>query len=97
MTIIIDNLINNSKKAKANLIDVTLSAFDNSLLVLFSDNGVGIPPKNKMKIFDFGFTTTGGSGLGLTHIKEILSKIDGKIEFLNNLETGAEFLLTFNK
>ena len=97
MTIIIDNLINNSKKANADVIDVTLTAFDHSLIVSFSDNGVGIPPKNKKKIFDFGFTTTGGSGLGLTHIKEILSKINGKIEYTNKAEPGAELLLTFNK
>jgi len=97
MTIIIDNLINNSKKANADVIDVTLTAVDHSLIVSFSDNGVGIPPKDKKKIFDFGFTTTGGSGLGLTHIKEILSKINGKIEYVNKAEPGAEFLLTFNK
>ncbi|SDA97064.1 Signal transduction histidine kinase [Algoriphagus alkaliphilus] len=97
MTIIIDNLINNSKKANADVIDVTLTSFDHSLIASFSDNGVGIPPKDKKKIFDFGFTTTGGSGLGLTHIKEILSKINGKIEYVNKAEPGAEFLLTFNK
>lgn len=97
MTIIIDNLINNSKKANANVIDVTITVINNSLLVSFSDNGIGIPAKIKKNIFDFGFTTTGGSGLGLTHIKEIVEKINGKIECVTQSEPGAEFLLTFNK
>ncbi len=97
MTIIIDNLINNSKKANASVIVVTLTVIDNSLFVSFSDNGIGIPAKIKKKIFDFGFTTTGGSGLGLTHIKEIVEKINGKIEYVAKTEPGAEFLLTFNK
>ena len=97
MTIIIDNLINNSKKANSNVIDVTLTVLNNSLFASFSDNGIGIPIKIKKKIFDFGFTTTGGSGLGLTHIKEIVEKINGKIEYVDKTSPGAEFLLTFNK
>ncbi len=97
MTIIIDNLINNSKKANANVVDITLFVKDNSLFVTFSDNGIGIPTKIKKKIFDFGFTTTGGSGLGLTHIKEIIDKINGKIVYIDKPQSGAEFLLTFNK
>ena len=97
MTIIIDNIINNSQKANANKIDVSLAVIDGSLLVSFLDNGIGVPNKIRKNIFDFGFTTTGGSGLGLTHIKEILEKINGKIELLSNNEIGTEFLLTFNK
>ena len=50
MTIIIDNLINNSKKANSNVIDVTLTVLNNSLFASFSDNGIGIPIKIKKKL-----------------------------------------------
>jgi signal transduction histidine kinase len=96
MTIIIDNLISNSKKASANKLDVDLTQRDGKLLVTFSDNGVGISPRSKKKLFDFGYTTTGGSGLGLTHIQEILQKINSKIDLIDKEGDGAAFLITFN-
>lgn len=97
MTIILDNLINNAKKANANYLTITLNVIGNSLIVNFSDNGIGVPPNIRDKIFEFGFTTTGGSGLGLTHIKEIVEKINGKIDYVSKNEPGAEFRLTFSK
>jgi signal transduction histidine kinase len=73
-----------------------LTQRDGKLLVTFSDNGVGISPRSKKKLFDFGYTTTGGSGLGLTHIQEILQKINSKIDLIDKEGDGAAFLITFN-
>ena len=74
LTMILDNLINNSKKAKATKIKIEIEKHNQNLFVYFKDNGIGISKSNKNKVFKFGFTTTGGSGLGLTHIKETLEK-----------------------
>ncbi len=95
LTMIIDNLINNSKKAKATLIEIEILKINSKLLIYFKDNGVGIPQANRQKIFDFGFTTTEGSGLGLTHIRETLEKIGAKIELNIDSELNTTFLLTF--
>ena len=97
MTIVIDNLINNSRKASATVLSVSIKIDNEELFVSFKDNGIGIPYKLRNKVFDFGFTTTGGSGLGLTHILEIVSKMKGKIDLVSPGDTGAEFLLTFKK
>jgi len=97
MTIIIDNLINNAKKANARKLDIEIKSENDMLFAIFSDNGIGISPRSKKKIFDFGYTTTGGSGLGLTHVREILQNINGKIDLIDKEGDGAAFLLTFNK
>ncbi len=49
------------------------------------------------KIFDCGYTTTDGSGLGLTHVKEIINKIGGEIKINNTLAQGVEMIIIFNK
>jgi len=60
-----------------------------------SDNGKGILPKNVDKIFEAGFSTTDGSGLGLYHVKDILRKTGGSIKVNPEFEDGAEFKVKF--
>jgi signal transduction histidine kinase len=86
-SIIVDNLISNSKRAKASWIKFELSRLDkNGLLIRVSDNGKGIAPgTNSKRIFEMGYTTTQGSGLGLYHVRQVLGQMGGSIE----LEEGA--------
>jgi len=95
LTMIIDNLINNSKKAKAKKIEIELLKSNDKLFFYFKDNGIGIPKSDYKKVFDFGYTTTGGSGLGLTHIKETLDKIGASIKLIESDEKLTTFLLSF--
>ena len=54
MTILIDNLISNAKKAKAKNILITIDLInDSQLKVLFKDDGFGIPLKTIIKNFIF--------------------------------------------
>lgn len=91
--IIIDNLISNAKKAKAKEMNITIDEIDSELIVCFIDDGIGIPNENVRRIFDFGFTTTDGSGLGLFHIKKIVESMGGKIELKKNKEKGVTFII----
>ena len=97
--IIIDNLLNNSKKANANKVFFEWESItDKQIKLHVKDNGDGINKSVIDRIFDFHFTTTrGGSGLGLFHIKEVLSRLNGSIIANGNLAKGAEFIITFNK
>lgn len=98
LTILIDNLISNSKKAKAKKINIKINQIKhNQIEIVFEDDGIGIPKGDRKRIFDYGFTTTGSSGLGLTHIQEILSRIRGHIRLGNANDNGTKFILTFNK
>lgn len=97
INIVIDNIINNAKKAGADELKVILRENDKGHLeVKFIDNGSGIDEKNIEQIYDFGFTTTDGSGIGLYHVKEIMDSIKGRIFATNNLpERGATFTIEF--
>lgn len=96
--IIIDNLINNSQKAKAKHIDISFEKRgDSELTIKFKDDGVGISDSIIKKIFDFGFTTTTGSGLGLYHVKQIVEKMNGSITVNNDQRKGVEFIIKLKR
>jgi len=68
-----------------------------SLIISFKDDGKGIPQKNVPFLFQIGFTTTDGSGLGLHHAYGVMEEMGGKLAYNENSEDGTEFILTFNK
>lgn len=79
-----NNLVINAIKAlsyKANPI-IKLSAFidEDYLKIELLDNGEPIHENDFDKIFDFGYSTTGGSGIGLYHAKYLCTQFNGKIE-----------------
>ena len=96
--IILDNLLNNSLKAKSKNVSVIWeNQTDSEIELHVIDDGIGISDSNKERIFDPRFTTTNGSGLGLYHTKEVIEKMGGSITVNNKLEKGVEFILKFKK
>ena len=94
------NLIDNSVKAMRNLLDkrIRCAAYkeDDNFVVLFSDNGPGIPEERRDRIFDVFYTTTadlGGAGLGLYIVRTRLKSINGTISLEPNefKPTGTTF------
>lgn len=96
-SIIVDNLVSNAKRAKASRIKFELSPIDKrGLLIRVTDNGRGLAAgTNKARIFEMGYTTTQGSGLGLYHVRQVLGEIGGSIE-LEESEgmKGTTFVIT---
>jgi signal transduction histidine kinase len=57
-----------------------------------SDNGPGVPARDREAIFDIGFTRKpGGQGLGLFISREILAKVGCEITLLTSEKGGATF------
>jgi signal transduction histidine kinase len=85
-SIIIDNLISNAKRARASSVKFEISPLDRKGLVIRAcDNGRGlIPGTNRARIFEMGYTTTQGSGLGLYHVRQVLGEMGGSIEIDGN-------------
>lgn len=97
ITMMIDNFINNSIKAEATKLEFIIKKRSGILFIDVIDNGMGIKEDIKDKIFDFGSSTTNGSGIGLYHIKNIVEKLDGTIELSKeNSLFGAEFNIRIN-
>lgn len=74
----------------------------NEQYIVISDNGPGIFPEEREKIFEAFFTGKGleGRGLGLYICRQFMERYDYKITSFNNTSdclSGASFLLDFNK
>ena len=102
LSIILDNLVSNSKKAQATKLRLDFSRKGRTYVVDFTDNGVGVDLNlfTPQSIFEEGITNRrGGSGIGLSTIKDRMEKeLNGDIEFLGNglhFATGATFRLSF--
>lgn len=68
-----------------------------------ADAGIGIPDEAKPHIFDTFFCVDksrsrelGGSGLGLTIVKNIIEKHDGTIYVKDNQPQGSVFVVDFD-
>ena len=92
--VILDNLIDNAKKSGADNIFINWEENNDNISLIFRDNGKGIKNDYMSKIFDYRFTTTGGGGLGLYHVKKVCDKMDIAISVNSILEKGTTFTLT---
>ena len=79
LNILVDNLLSNSKKARATEFIIKTNWINNQLTLEFKDNGIGIEKYNLEKVFNFGYTTTSGSGIGLYHVNEVVKRLNAEI------------------
>jgi signal transduction histidine kinase len=99
ISIIIDNIINNSKKHKATQLSIITESFPNKFEITFRDNGVGFSKDitDVNEIFRKGFSTTKSTGLGLFHINNIIKEYKWSIAANTAYKKGAEFVITIKK
>jgi len=90
---IISNMINNSKEAGSSKIVIAITANnDQACKIEINDNGQGINAKVANNLFDNNVTfgKDSGTGYGLYHAREYLSKWNGEIKS-HNCSEGAYF------
>lgn len=99
------NVLNNAVAAASSVgdtgrnpeIHVSLS-FDKKYrraVVAVADNGPGISPADKNRLFEPYFTTKrGGTGLGLAIVSSVVSEHQGEIRVFDNNPHGAKFVIT---
>jgi PAS domain S-box-containing protein len=96
---IITNLVKNAVEAApangAVFVKVGHNFEENSFLLEISDNGPGIPPENRQKIFSPFFTTREkGTGLGLAIVKKLITSLGGKIDLDSDFKAGCRFIVS---
>ena len=101
LKIVFDNLVDNAVKYSTNVPDikVRLICAPNKLIIDFSDKGIGIPPKERKKIFRKFYRINNkdnpnvkGTGLGLYHVRQIIKLHKGKIYLVNEgITRGSVF------
>ncbi|MES2559375.1 MAG: hybrid sensor histidine kinase/response regulator [Bacteroidota bacterium] len=78
-------------------ITIKIEKLTHHVRIRIRDNGRGIPPEIKDKLFEPFFTSKEtGSGLGLASAQNIILGHKGKIELNNELTEGAEFIISFS-
>ena len=96
MTILIDNLLVNAGKADATRVRVSVSKSKGKTIVSFADNGKGLPRKfDPRDLFERGISTTSGSGIGLNHVRQIVTDLKGEVSIRNGEDGGAIVQLEF--
>ncbi len=95
---VFNNLVINAIQAipsdRKGQIKVSLSQQGNQAIIQISDNGGGIPPEIRDRVFEPNFTTkTSGSGLGLAICKKIIEAHDGSIRFETRDNEGTDFFV----
>ena len=99
LTSVLSNLIGNSikyhdKLKTSQFIRIELLESEGMTEILVEDNGQGIPPEFKEKIFDMFFRASEiskGSGLGLYIVKETVEKMNGSISVRSDVGVGSCF------
>lgn len=100
VSIVVENLISNAKKAKAPRITFNIRGRDedNAVVIDVDDDGQGLANGvSPDRIFDMGYTATNtGSGLGLYHARQVLGEMNGSIELNHQHEgRGVGFQIVF--
>jgi two-component system NtrC family sensor kinase len=75
-------------------IAVTVEASEAEALISVSDNGIGIPPDVRDRLFDPCFSTKPESeGLGLAIVRDIVGSAHGTIEVFSEIGIGTTFTI----
>lgn len=97
---ILNNLLSNAIKftQPGGKIKVQVSDNENGILISVSDTGRGIPSKDLPYVFDRFYQvedsntiTEGGSGIGLSYCKELVTIMKGKIWVESQINVGSTF------
>lgn len=95
ITTLFDNFINNSEKSKATKFEISIEIVDDKIVISLFDNGKNyIPEEEYDRIFELGYSTTNGSGIGLFQSKEIVKKLKGEITVQSIKNVGTTFQIT---
>ncbi|MEU8379243.1 HAMP domain-containing sensor histidine kinase [Streptosporangium sp. NPDC048865] len=93
------NLLGNARRHATTAVDLTLTTSHGQAVIAVADDGPGVPPADRLRIFE-RFTRlddarrleTGGSGLGLAITRDIAHQHRGSL-ILDDSARGARFVL----
>jgi signal transduction histidine kinase len=94
------NLLINARQALAPGGEIVVRTASNGRDVRISvaDNGPGIPPENRERVFNLYFSTRpGGTGLGLPMVKKIVEEHGGTVDFQTEPRSGTTFTICLKK
>ncbi|MFH1847863.1 MAG: ATP-binding protein, partial [Candidatus Omnitrophota bacterium] len=104
LNLIVANLVENAVKfndSEVVKLTISINKKDGKTEVSVKDNGIGIPPEDREKIFEKFYQGekhfTGnveGAGLGLALVKRLADSHDGQISLVSRIKEGTTFTFT---
>jgi signal transduction histidine kinase len=103
-TLVLQNLISNSIKFTSENGTILIKAYfeEKYAIVEINDNGIGMKPEKIQSILNaeagissLGTDGEGGTGIGLSLSRELISKINGKLEISSNYGVGTSAKVYF--
>lgn len=89
---LLKNAIQSFPDERPGKIEIELMQNEKKVIVKVSDNGKGIPPEIRDKLFQPNFTTkTSGMGMGLAIAKNIVVSCEGDIYYETEINKGSTF------
>ncbi|WP_400207005.1 ATP-binding protein [Candidatus Methanomassiliicoccus intestinalis] len=99
--IILDNIASNSIKAGATDLKITMSEKANRVEIAFTDNGTGLSKNvNPNNLFEYGMSMNAsekGFGVGLYHIKSLVSEMKGTVNIDLDFTDGFRIIIGLRK
>lgn len=99
LRILIGNLLDNALRytAPGGRVDVTIDQTDGEIVLQVADDGIGIAPAERERVFDRFYRGAGhaewGSGLGLSIVRSV-ANAHGATMVLGDMPTGRGLLVT---
>lgn len=103
---VIFNLLDNAIKYNSGKAEITVDINEEQeqIILKVSDNGIGIPPQYRKKIFEKFFRVPSGDthnakghGLGLNYVAKVIDQHGGHITVESNEGTGSSFIINIPK
>ena len=101
---IINNLLSNAVKFSNSkgIIELNITTSDTRLIIEVTDNGIGIPASELVKIFDSFYRSKtaeniAGTGLGLAIVKRAVELHHGEITVRSEINSGTTFVVKIPK
>jgi signal transduction histidine kinase len=96
----IRNLADNATRAARDKVRLTLTEQAGTAIIAFDDDGDGVPAAERSRVFERFIRldtsrdrSSGGSGLGLSFVREIVRGHGGTVEITNSPLGGARFVV----
>lgn len=91
-SMVIENLIYNSYKANSKKLSISITEDDDKYIsIIFTDDGNGLPKSvcDPNRLFELGFSTTNGTGVGLFFVKKTVESWGGQVSVVDNSDGFA--------
>lgn len=96
--LVLDNLLRNAARHARGMIDVLVLPTVDGVRLTVDDDGPGVPPEHRSRVFDRFYRVqddrgrkSGGSGLGLALVAEVVRRRNGSVRVGESRNGGARF------